>query len=222
MRACDHPRMSAGSEGTIIELIADGDPDAAAGFYDARASSVRDYCAELCPPDRVEDATLAAFVDLLGRTMNAAADADAGELLTRSARIAIASRMHSPTCPEIPELIAARLNGEFVHNEEPLYSHLSQCGHCQIVAERLAQAGNALEHVSFTQPPAKARARWLELAAREQPELQESESFEPEPAVGETLPSPQAAPAPFQPAPVRVRARRGGLVGAAKRLARGR
>ena len=63
-------RHMAGNE-TLLRLIAQRDPDAAAGFFDAHAPSVRRYCEELAAPERLDEATLAAFVDLLGRVESA-------------------------------------------------------------------------------------------------------------------------------------------------------
>ncbi len=182
-----------GERPTLLELIAAGDPDAAAGFYDARAPSVREYCVEICSPEQADQATLAAFVDFLGRVGGAPADADPDELLRKSTRTAAASRMHlsephEPTCRSIPELIAARANGELPHNEEPINEHLERCATCRHTAERLAQAEDALIRTPSGHPPEHVREGWLQIGSR---------GDAPEPGEpGTPAPTPEEGPSP--------------------------
>src|SRR5205807_7323758 len=125
---------------SLHEVITAGDPDALAGYYDARAASVNEYCAQLCPPELVDEAVLAAFADFLGRLHTGSPDADLDELLLRSTRTAAASRMDRPApreqeCRWIPELIAARANGEFPHDEQLINKHLDRCRSCRQAAQ---------------------------------------------------------------------------------------
>ena len=265
---------------TLLELIAAGDVDAAAGFYDGRAPSVREYCLHLCPPELVDEATLAAFADFLGRAASLAPDADADDVVRRAARAAAAGRFdpHHPrsdACRATPELLAARANGELTRSDVALERHLRRCPTCWETAERLSEAEAALNGPGGDPPPLDVRIAWLELVGQEEiaelavhagarearenggrrgwsaladetREARERESAvegspstaaipsAPEPLVAAEPPSgdeetapvtePATAPAmplaaPSQPDTVRVRARRGGLVGAAKRLA---
>ena len=77
---------------TLLGLIATGDIDAAAGFYDGRAPRVREYCLQLCQEELVDEATLAAFADFRARAANLSPDIDADDVLRRAARAAAAAR----------------------------------------------------------------------------------------------------------------------------------
>jgi hypothetical protein len=263
----------------LIELIAVGDPDAAAGFYDARSPSVREYCSEICSPELIDEATLGAFVDFLARVGVASSEADADDLLRKATRGAAASRMHlpephEPACRSIPELIAARANGELPHGDGPITEHLKRCSACRRAARRLADAEDALARNPTEQPPQHVRAAWLQLAARTAPTAEpasgdelsrgaktERTAAEPvgaervspwlpakeavEPSLAEEISaesSPEEAGSPAEeagspaeeagsaerplqepvvpptPEPIVVRRRRGGLVGAARRV----
>jgi hypothetical protein len=105
----DSPVGSA-SGPTLLELIAGGDVDAAAGFYDGRAPNVRAYFTQLCTPELVDEATLAAFIDFRGRAASVPPGADADEILSRAARTAAAGRLElrdppSPECRATAELL---------------------------------------------------------------------------------------------------------------------
>ncbi len=181
-------------EPSVSELIAAGDPDAAAGFFDARAPSVREYCGELADAELVDEATLAAFVEFLAR-VRTAPRADADELLRRSARTTAVARMPlrdtwEQVCRDVSELLAARANGELAHHERAIAKHIERCSLCQHTVERLAQAEDAFIRRPAGPPPEPVRSAWLELAARA---------------------TPADGPRP-------TRARRGGLLGAARRL----
>jgi len=172
----------------------------------ARAPSVREYCAELSPAELVDEATLAAFVDFLGRVRAAPAAADPDDLLRKSTRLATAARMwlpHAlePACRDTAELLAARANGELPYDEHAISQHLERCGDCKRTVQRLAQAEDAFIRAPAQPPPEEIRTAWLELASRD--------LAQPPPEITKSEP----------PAPARVRARRGGPAGAARRLA---
>jgi hypothetical protein len=236
----------------LVDLVLSGDQDALAGFYDGRAPSVYQYCAQICPTQQVEEAVLAAFADFLGRVRAAGADADLDDLLRKSTRSAAASRMRvaksrDPVCRSMPELIAARANGELPHGEGPINAHLETCRSCRQTAQKLVDAEDALAQPASRQPPEEVRTAWLLIAAKGQPAVpptprEEVQAPEPAPDPPAPPPHPQPAvpptpreevqarepagqapaPAPDPPEPVRVRRRRGGLIGAARRVARGR
>jgi hypothetical protein len=163
----------------LLQVIVSGDRDAAAGFFDGRAPTVREYCAELCPPGLVDDATIAAFLDFRGRLVQAPADTDLDDLLRRATRTAAASKMHvaapavrgrgkravGPVCLALPELLAAHRSGELPRNDELIRHHLRDCRVCQYTEERLAQAEDAFDRGPSGQPPEHVRATWLQLAA---------------------------------------------------------
>jgi hypothetical protein len=180
----------------------------------------------LCGGERVDEAVLAAFTDFLGRTRSAEAGIDADELLRRSTRAAAVARMQAAdeqgdACRGARELIAARISGELRHDDEPLRKHLRGCPACRSAAGLIARAEDALARTPEGPPSGELRARWLELAAREGPEAEAAPEPEAEPRPeAEIAPVPEPEPElPPTPETVRVRARRGGLVGAARRLA---
>ena len=134
---------------TLVDLILSGDQDALAGYYDGRAPSVYQYCAQVCPREQVEAAVLASFTDFLGRVRAAGAEADLDDLLCKSTRSAASSRMQvgkrlDATCRSIAELIAARANDELPHDERLIKSHLEHCRSCRRTAQRLIEAEDAL------------------------------------------------------------------------------
>jgi hypothetical protein len=174
----------AGRPPSLVALIRDGDPDAVAGFYDGRAASVREYCASLCPPALADEATLAAFVDFLGRLEHAGDNADADELVLKATRTSAAARLRivkppsalgrllgrgqqpvtQPECQSMPELLAAEANGELDHG--PHREHLSACRVCRSTQTRINEAEWAFLREPDAQPGPEVRRRWLEIAAR--------------------------------------------------------
>jgi hypothetical protein len=198
--------MSNGKQGTsrsvpsLMQLIASGDEDAILGFRDAHTEQVRSYCAVACSPELAGDAVEAAFVDFLGRVLEARdvpdADEDLEALLLKSTRSAAAPRFAIPEsdpsrrpelCAAVPELLAAQANGEVPPNDHLLSSHVKHCERCQAIAAQLEGADAAfLESTGWSEQPA-----------------------DPE--------EPAPAPVPAAATPV-VRRRSGGLVG---KLARG-
>ncbi len=186
---------------SLPQLIAAGDEDAIAGFRDAHIEKVRAYCATVCEPDRVDDACEAAFVDFLGRTLTVTDDErQLDDLLLRATRSAAAPRVRTPEvapgprpelCAAVPELLAAKANGELA-DEHALLTHIKHCDRCQASAVLLGRADVAFRSASG----------WVEPPAAEPDE----ETHAP------------ASDRAEQPAPTSVRVRRGGLVGAAKRF----
>jgi hypothetical protein len=219
----------------LVDLILSGDQDALAGFYDGRAPSVHEYCAQVCPSEYVEEAVFASFADFLGRARAAGAEADLDDLLRKSARTAAASRMdvsnkRDPACRSMPELIAARANGELPHDEGPINEHLERCRPCRQTAQRLVEAEDALVRPPSRQSSNEVRTAWLVIASREagardpdaggkvsasEPEAPTAEpeapTAEPEAPTAEPeakdsepqtwLPEPAAAVMPAEPAP---------------------
>ena len=60
------PDLSDGGR-SLVETARGGDADAIAGFRDAHVAKVRSYCTRVCPPDRVDEATAAAFREFVAR-----------------------------------------------------------------------------------------------------------------------------------------------------------
>ena len=185
---------------TELELIAARDHDTMARFYDHHVAVVGEFCAAVCPSERVDEAVAAVFVNFLARTSEGPSDAVPGDLLRRAARDIAASRMQQhgaspgeradPVCLAMPELLAARVNGELPGEEGPVVHHLSNCRRCQASAARLGQA-EVMFPVGSGGEVTELRAAWLQLA-------------------GDATP----------PEPGQAGVRRGGLVHAVRRLAR--
>jgi hypothetical protein len=171
---------------SLLELIRAGDPDAVAGFYDARAGAVREYCESLCPPELVDEATLAAFADFLGRVETAGENDDADELVLKAARAAATGRVQvyairsrlgrliagpvktvsAAECRSTPELLAAEANGELPKAPTALHEHIKLCPACKTTAARIHGAEWAFTREPRAEPSPEVRTRWLELAAR--------------------------------------------------------
>lgn len=193
---------------TERELIVAHAERATRSFYEDHRAAVRSFCASLCPAERVEEAMEATFLDFVARAGAASPDADLGDLLRCATREVAASRMDpavqsgsdsvSPACRAMPELLAARANGELPAEYEPLTKHLRECPICQGNERRLESA-----EAAFAAPPQHEPVEASQLAA---------------PPVAGSDRGPQPAPTSTA-APVGVRARRGGLVGAVRRLA---
>jgi hypothetical protein len=198
----------AGDE-TLLRLIAERDPDAAAGFFDAHARSVRRYCEEVAAPARIDESTLAAFVELLGRVESAPPGADLEQLLIKATRNAAASRAEvtdarGPECRAMPDLLAALINGELERDPHLLDEHRARCRVCQRTEERFAVADEGWTRPAAQEPAAEVRVAWLELMAERSPE---------------PAPQPPAVNGdPLAPQPIRGVRRQGGLVGAARRF----
>lgn len=168
------------------------DPETIADFYDRRAGTVREYCLLVCEARSVADATLASFIDFLGRLDEVGDDADVDELLWKATRSAAAGRAEvrvesrqvpSPhrfrrtapvatapgrICRAMPELLAAYANGELVRRE-PVDEHLADCAMCRTTVTRFRRAEGAFTREPSGQPDAKVREAWLELTARRAP-----------------------------------------------------
>ena len=153
---------------SLAELLRARDLDALTGFYDARGPYVEAYCRAICRPEEVEDATLAAFTEFLARSSGAGVDDDLDLLLVKATRGAAATRMaldtSAPECRSMPEVLAARANGEHLRDERPFASHLDECETCRDTAARLLDAEQALKGEPKSEPSASVRETWLALA----------------------------------------------------------
>jgi hypothetical protein len=224
---------------SLAALIRAGDPDAVAGFYDGRAALVTAYCAEICPPESVGEATLAAFIDFLARVRNEdVADGSLDQLLLKGTRGAAAGRavierpaarfggrganVTQAICRGMPDLLAALANGELPEDESKVREHVARCETCRLTVARMEQA----EHAFSTPPdggsPApEIRTALLDVAGRPIPPAPAApDPIPPAPAAPDPAPAAPAAPDPAPAAPIVVRRRTGGLVGAGKQLRR--
>ena len=143
------PGYAHGGVAAEMQLILARDEVAIARFHDSHAAAVRQFCAAVCPPKRVEEAIEAAFLDFLGRAGNAPT-ANPRELLRRATREVAAGRMQpdggrplDPICQALPELLAARANGELSGLEGPILEHLNGCRVCEAQNIRLQEAESA-------------------------------------------------------------------------------
>jgi hypothetical protein len=217
----------------LVELILFGDQDALAGYYDGREASVHEYCAQVCPDEQVEEAVLASFTEFLGKVRAAGPDADPDDLLRKSTRTAAASHMEvsnirDPACRTMPELIAARANGELPRDGGPISAHLEHCRSCRHTVQQLVEAEDAIVRPASGQPSQDVRTTWLLIASREAGASKVVPPVPPatEPPEPPTAPEPpktpehpaHAEPSPA-PQPVPVRRWTGGLIGAARRAA---
>jgi hypothetical protein len=220
----------------LVELMLAGDEDAIGGFHDGNLDRVRSFCAEVCPPEAVDEAIAAAFLDLLSRiAAPGVKDSDLEELLMKSTRGAAAGRFdlqmpageHLPGTPDaaclaMPELMAAYANDELAGGEDGPRQHLERCTVCTLTAERLERAQQAYDAASER---AASPSEWIPPAQRSEATVSEPEAeaaaAEPEATVPEpeaTAPEPEPRPDPPSEAPpVALRRRRGGLVGAARK-----
>ena len=216
---------------TELELIAARDHDAMARFYDRHVAMVGEFCAAVCPDERVDEAVAAVFLNFLGRVTAVPQDDEPEALLRRAAREIAASRMEAggvsvderghPICRAMPELLAARVNGELPGHAGPLTEHLVGCPTCQAAAARLGQA-DVMFPVGSAGGVTELRAEWLQLAG----DANTAADAQPQSSASAVTSSPPRGPPgatisdrdpPLQP-PIRGRVRRGGLVGAVKRL----
>ena len=158
---------------SLAELLRARDVDALAGFYDARAGYVEAYCRELCRPEKIEEATLSAFLEFVARASGKAADDELDLLLVKSARGAAAARMSvdsaATECRAMPEVLAARANGEDVRGERAFAAHLDGCEICRQTTTRLIDAEQALKSDPHSEPSESVRKRLLELAGGGEP-----------------------------------------------------
>lgn len=198
----------------MIDAIRAGDQDALGAFRERERPRVFAYCAQACPPERVEQAAEAAFLDLVARARSGEPGTGAEILLTalRSAAAgralveAVGGVAPGEECQAMPELLAARANGELGDGGPLVREHLESCPVCSATAARLERAEQA-----YRQPGGEARAEAEPVAVRE---AAAAAPIAPEPA-----PAPPP-PAPSPPAPIIVRRRSGGLVGAVRKAAR--
>lgn len=145
---------------SLAGLIRAGDSDAAAGFYEAHARKIHDYCAKACRWELIEQACEASWVEFVGRIRTSAEPhADLEDVLLKATRGAAAGRFDvaSPTmvgaaiqatrtgatCAAMPELLAAEANGELFRGNETVRAHVARCSVCGVTATRMKQAEQA-------------------------------------------------------------------------------
>jgi hypothetical protein len=149
---------------SLSDLIRAGDADAFAGFRDAHIEMVHRYCEVACPPERVVEACEAAFLDFLARVRDARAGGhDLEGLLLVATRSAAARRFAIPRsadqpgrghrhpassqlrqiCAAMPDLLAARANGELRSGDRVVAHHLASCAICAAGEARMRAAAEA-------------------------------------------------------------------------------
>jgi hypothetical protein len=211
-----------------------GNPDLSE-LRTAHLERVRAYCGELCPPERVQEAAEATFLDLAARMSASAAECRPEELLLRAARSAAAARLRvevpsghplRPECEVMPELLAARANGELAGDERPIRAHVTACLVCETTLARLRRAEQRLAPLAWASPPpALTGAPPPALTGARAPEVARAIDAQPEPqpAPLPAQPAPPPAPGPQRPVPaaqpIVIRRRTGGLVGALRKAA---
>jgi hypothetical protein len=219
---------------TEFELIAIRDEDAMNRFYERHVAVVRQFCAAICPPERIEEAVEAAMLIALARASEASVGGRPEDVVRKATREVAAARMApgvgtgqvtDPVCRAVPELLAARANGELRGPDGPLAEHLSSCAVCQMSAARLQEAESAFlewangepvhqaESTQLVEHPSEARQPWEPASELPPSGAREDAASKPSPQNDLTPPAAQSA---------RVHNRRGGLVGAVKRAARSR
>jgi hypothetical protein len=163
---------------SLVEAIRVGDEDALAGFREAHAGSVQAFCATVFSDDQLYVVIDAAFLDFAARVrqdLTVEAADDLGEILLKATRSAAAGRVNVTSagdCAAVPELLAARANGE-LPNEPPLSAHLASCPACAALDDRLRHAERRFrEAEQGDRAPALAPA---------EPEAAESEPVMPPP-----------------------------------------
>jgi hypothetical protein len=158
---------------SLTDLIRERDRDALTGFFDGRAAYVVAYCSALCLPNRARDAVLAAFVEFLARVQGAGPDPDLDLLLVKATRGCAAARLdlhdEPPICRSAPEVLAASANGELLHGDDALASHLERCAVCRATAQNLLDAESALKNAPSAIAPMDLRDEWLQIAVRTRP-----------------------------------------------------
>jgi hypothetical protein len=140
---------------SLAETIRAGNPDAIAGFRDAHIAKVRSYCAQVCPPDRIDETCEAALREFVARIRESdALRVDLGQELLRATRSAAAGRFELSTqtdaavCLAMPELIAAEANGELRAEGSALRSHEQECATCAETVQRMRRAEEAFAHAT--------------------------------------------------------------------------
>ncbi len=243
-------QMSNAHQWTPVELIAGRHPGTAVDYYDAKAPIVRDYCAELCPPELVDDALLGAFIDLRARAAAAPRDADLDDLLRKAARAAAAARIQpnegfNAPCRVVPDLLGAAMSDELA-DDRALNRHLGVCERCGAVAERFRRAEQAINETrhhrasdglaraarppspgpAAREPSTQATAAWLPPALKGPHGAPRAGAVGPTAVAHSQLSKQRRRNQPSDPPHTnrsgKPGGRRGGLVGAARRWAPGR
>jgi hypothetical protein len=205
------------SDTDLAELLRAGDAAATAEFRAGRVPRVEAYVAGVCAPERIAEATSAAFLDFFARAR--AIEVTGGgldELLlgaTRSAaagRFAVAPPAERPgdaaqvECYAMPELLAAHANGERAGDEALLGSHLTSCATCTWTLTRVQEAERAFARAWGELPPIEFTGTVVDTTkARPAPVPPASASPVPVlPAQAPSAPAPSAPPPPAPPRPV--------------------
>ena len=191
------------------------DAVAMSAFRERRLAEVKAYCQEMCAPGDIEEACDAAFLEFAARIRFAPPNDDPDRLLLKATRSAAGARAviepldtAGAECQAMPELLAARANGELPDDDRLIREHLRACIVCESSLARMHRAERRLGLAVVPEPP---------LAVPEPP-APEPPVAAPEPPAPE--PPPAAAAAPPSPAPIIVRRRTGGVVGAVRKAAR--
>jgi hypothetical protein len=118
----------------------------------------------------------------------------------------------------LPELLAARVNGELPGQASPLAEHLAGCPTCQAAAARLGQP-EVMFPVGSAGGVTELRTEWLQLAGQTSAEGADPRSSDLADEVRHRD-QPLATPIRDREPPTGDRVRRGGLVGAVKAVGR--
>ncbi len=196
---------------SLTDRIREGDPDAISTFREEHLEKIRAYCNVACTAELVDAAVTAGFLDFVARVSERRpAEDDLQLVLLRATRAAAAPRMTAEDgqaeCAAVPELLAARANGELPGSDRGLQEHLRGCTVCQGISAQISRAVEAFLSPAGT--PARAEAPAAAVAPAEPP-----------PAATAAPGSPPVRPGPAQPplpAPT-VRRRTGGLAGAIRK-----
>jgi DNA-directed RNA polymerase specialized sigma24 family protein len=176
---------------SLAELIASGDEDAISGFRDAHVDKVQAYCTVTCGPETAADACEAAFVDFLGRALTTPeSERQLEELLLKATRSAAAARFRVPDAAPPP----------------------TRPELCAATPELLAARAN--RELPTDDHGLSAHLKHCARCRASAAQIERADA-----AFGAALGWAELV-APEEPVLSVVRARRGGLVGAAKRLGR--
>jgi hypothetical protein len=215
---------------SLAERIRAGDAKAISTFRELHVRQMKSYCDVACSPPLVDEAIGAAFVDFLGRvTEGRQSDEELEGTLLEATRAAAAARITveatQAECTAVPELLAAQANAELPGDDRILLEHLRDCRVCQATHARMEEAEQAFWPEPEPEPVVEPEPPVVE----PEPPVVEPEpvvEVPPEPPLPEPEPEPQPEPAPqppsapAPPAPIVVRRRSGGLVGAIRKRIR--
>jgi outer membrane biosynthesis protein TonB len=205
----------------LAERIRGGDAKAISAFRELHVRQMTAYCDVACGPQLIDETVGAAFVDFLGRVIEARyADEELEGVLLSATRAAAAARISVQTaqaeCLAVPELLAARTNHELPGDDRVLREHLEQCQVCQGTRTLMERAEQAFwpepePAPQVVAPVAEPEPVPVPLAEPEPPPaVPVPAAPEPPPAVPPTPepapPEPPPAPEPAAPEPPPARA----------------